>query len=164
MQTNTTEAKAPCPLAVMDDACETLDRDSDGSAGLREARAKVAELVAVVRKVKGVKKPDGILISFEDFADLAVALAAFSDTKDEAQPKPASVTPKFKAGDRVRVSDDYKSGFVRGGDTGNVARLDDDGDPWVLWDNPLIPNSESGPGWCVSADSLTLAAFSEVRS
>lgn len=32
-------------LAVMDCAAETLDREADGSAGLREARAAVAELI-----------------------------------------------------------------------------------------------------------------------
>lgn len=41
----------PPPLLVLDDACETLDTLGNGSAGLREASAAVAELVEASRSL-----------------------------------------------------------------------------------------------------------------
>lgn len=62
---------------------------------------------------------------------------------------------KVKVGDRVRATRDG-SLFYRYGDCGTVIRIDLDGDFWVRWDNPIVP--DSGHGWCISPHNCALVA------
>lgn len=62
---------------------------------------------------------------------------------------------KVKVGDRVRATRDG-SLFYRHGDCGTVIRIDRDGDFWVRWDNPIVP--DSGHGWCISPHHCALVA------
>lgn len=84
--------KKVCPLVVMDLAASLIDQDNPNSpARLREARAKVAELVAVAREV--LAADDAALLALRDLGvkapaeshelpgKLRAALAAFSEVR-----------------------------------------------------------------------------------
>lgn len=67
-------------LAVMLRAIEAIDPDVTLSPGqlavdMGKARAALAELIEKAGALNGVKRAGGILVSFDSFADLAIALA-----------------------------------------------------------------------------------------
>lgn len=61
---------------------------------------------------------------------------------------------KKLVGKWVRVKEGMGSSYVRDGDIGVVMRVDQDGDPWIKWNNPIVHSDDNI--WCAMTSRLEL--------